>query len=66
MWWIVLIVVGALILLGVIWYIACANNFVRLKNNIDEAFDSLIPELENLIRDLNYLRTIVKGGDLDA
>ncbi|MCR5553709.1 MAG: LemA family protein [bacterium] len=61
MWWIVLIVVGALILLGVIWYIACANNFVRLKNNIDEAFSTMDVYLKKRFDLIPNIVETVKG-----
>ena len=61
MWWIVPVVIGALILLVIVWYIACANNFVRLKNNIEEAFSTMDVYLKKRFDLIPNIVETVKG-----
>ena len=35
------IVIGAVVLIVIIWFIASYNGFIRLKNSIEEAFSTM-------------------------
>ena len=39
--WITLGILGGLVLIFCLWIIIARNNFVRLKNNVDEAFSTM-------------------------
>ena len=39
--WIVIAVVAVLIVAVVVWFIVCHNEFIRLKNNVEEAFSTM-------------------------
>ncbi len=59
--WITLGVVGVIILIIVIWYIASYNNFIRMKNDIEEAFATIDVYLKKRFDLIPNLVETVKG-----
>ncbi len=59
--WILLGVVGAIILIIIIWYIVAYNNFIRMKNNIEEAFATIDVYLKKRFDLIPNLVETVKG-----
>lgn len=59
--WILIGVVAAIILIIVIWYIAAYNNFIKMKNSIEEAFATIDVYLKKRFDLIPNLVETVKG-----
>lgn len=59
--WIGLGIVGVIVLIIVIWYITAYNNFIKMKNNIEEAFATIDVYLKKRFDLIPNLVETVKG-----
>lgn len=59
--WILLGVIAAIVVIIVIWYIAAYNNFIKMKNNIEEAFATIEVYLKRRFDLIPNLVETVKG-----
>ena len=59
--WILIGVVAAIIVIIVIWYIVAYNNFIKMKNSIEEAFATIDVYLKKRFDLIPNLVETVKG-----
>lgn len=59
--WILLGIVAAIIIIIVIWYISAYNNFIKMKNNIEEAYATIDVYLKRRFDMIPNLVETVKG-----
>lgn len=59
--WILLGVVAAVVVIIIIWYISAYNNFIKMKNNIEEAFATIDVYLKRRFDLIPNLVETVKG-----
>ena len=60
-WWIPVVIIVAIVVIIVIWYITAYNNFIKMKNNIEEAFATIDVYLKKRFDLIPNLVETVKG-----
>lgn len=60
-WWIPVVIVVAIVVIIVLWYISAYNNFIKMKNNIEEAFATIDVYLKKRFDLIPNIVETVKG-----